>query len=44
MKTIQNIRKRLKIVTQKQNLFLGCTTNLYHNEDILFARIKRHAY
>ncbi len=44
MKTIKNIRKRLKTVTQKQNMFLGCNTNLYNDADILFARIKRYAH
>ncbi|MCX2762741.1 hypothetical protein [Aquimarina muelleri] len=44
MKTIQNIRKRLKTVTQKQNMFLDCTTNFYDNEDVLFKKIKPYAY
>ncbi len=44
MRTLRNIRKRLKTVTQKQNMFLDSTTNLYNYDETLFTGIKRYAH
>ncbi|MBG6131851.1 hypothetical protein IWQ47_003407 [Aquimarina sp. EL_43] len=44
MRTLRNIRKQLKIATQKQNMFLDCVPKLYNYEDTLFTGVRRYAH
>lgn len=44
MRTFQNIRKRLKSIAQRQNMFSDLTVNSYNNENKQIMEIHRYSF
>ncbi|WP_282100234.1 hypothetical protein [Aquimarina sp. MMG016] len=44
MRTLKNIKNRLRNTLHKQNSLLDRTVNLYDRKDILYVERKRYAY